>query len=315
MGACLVMAGALSLGSVSAHPSNGTILFPRLMSGTLYVVATPIGNLEDITLRAIRVLREADVIAAEDTRRTAKLLAHHGIATRMLSFHAHNTRTRLPQLIERLRAGDRIAVVTDAGTPGVSDPGVELVAACHAAGIRVEPIPGASAPLTAAIASGFPLEKLTILGFVPTKAKDRSTFIAGVASMDGTVTLFEAPHRISSTLREIADALGERPIMVGRELTKLHEQFVIAPARDIIGQIPEAKGEFTIVVGPVPRRSVPASRPSDAEIAAEFGRVANTEPGGRRAAIASVARRHGMRPKEVYSIVERQGSYVERPQD
>src|ERR1044071_2274283 len=139
------------------------------MSGTLYVVATPIGNLEDITLRALRVLREADVIAAEDTRRTAKLLTHYAITTPTLSVHEHNMRSRIPPLLERLRSGARVALVTDAGVPGVSDPGVELVRACVEADIAVDPIPGASAPLSAAVASGFPLTPLTVLGFPPVR--------------------------------------------------------------------------------------------------------------------------------------------------
>jgi 16S rRNA (cytidine1402-2'-O)-methyltransferase len=282
------------------------------MSGTLHVVATPIGNLEDITLRAIRVLREADVIAAEDTRRTAKLLAHHGIATRMLSFHAHNTRTRIPRLIERLKGGDRIAVVTDAGTPGVSDPGSELVAACHAAGVRVEPVPGANAPLTAAVASGFPLDSLTILGFAPRKAKDRTAFIASIAELTGTVSFFEAPHRVAGTIRELGSILGDRPILVARELTKVHEQLVIGPAASLIGQITDLRGEFTIVVGPSGKFPSPSARPSDAAIAAEFWHMANNTESGRRATIATIARRHGLRPKEVYVIVEQQRLYVER---
>src|SRR5688572_503342 len=143
------------------------------MSGTLFVVATPIGNLEDVTLRALRVLQTVVLIAAEDTRRTARLLSRHGISTPTLSFHEHNTRSRIPQLLARLKAGDSIALVTDAGTPGVSDPGAELVAACVEAGIEIDPVPGVSAPLAAAIASGFPLVPLTIFGFAPARSKDR----------------------------------------------------------------------------------------------------------------------------------------------
>src|SRR5205814_6793674 len=151
------------------------------MSGTLYVVATPIGNLEDITLRALRVLREVDVIAAEDTRRTARLLSHHGISTPTVSFHEHNTRSRVPQLVSRLEAGEDVAVVTDAGTPGVSDPGLELVQAAIDRGIRVDPIPGASAPLAALIASGFPLAPFTVFGFAPYRSKDRKRWLEEIA--------------------------------------------------------------------------------------------------------------------------------------
>ena len=196
------------------------------MSGTLFVVATPIGNLEDITLRALRVLREVAVIAAEDTRRTAKLLAHHSISTRSISFHAHNTRSRLPQLVNRLKQQENIALVTDAGTPGVSDPGLELVQACIEHGIAVDPIPGASAPLTALIGSGFPLVPFTMYGFVPNRAKARITWLGEVAKIEHTFSFFEAPHRIEATLLVAADYFGVRPIVVARELTKMHQEFL-----------------------------------------------------------------------------------------
>jgi 16S rRNA (cytidine1402-2'-O)-methyltransferase len=172
------------------------------MAGTLFVVATPIGNLEDITLRALRVLREVDLIAAEDTRRTSRLLAHHGIQTPTLSYHEHNTRGRMPQLMARLQAGSAVALVTDAGTPGVSDPGVELVRACIEAGVTVDPIPGVSAPLVAAIASGFPLDPVTIYGFAPSRSKDRLAWLESLAALPATVTFFETPHRIVQTLRD-----------------------------------------------------------------------------------------------------------------
>ena len=151
------------------------------MAGMLFVVATPIGNLEDITLRALRVLREANLIAAEDTRRTAKLLSHFGIHTPTLSFHAHNSHARMPQLLARMQAGESVALVTDAGTPGISDPGAELVAACDARDIAVDPVPGASAALVAAVGSGFPLNSLTFLGFPPIKAKARNEWFARLA--------------------------------------------------------------------------------------------------------------------------------------
>src|SRR5688500_17785616 len=154
------------------------------MPGILHVVATPIGNLEDITLRALRVLREVTLIAAEDTRRTAKLLTHHGISTPTLSFHEHNSHGRIPQLLARLEAGDAIALVTDAGTPGLSDPGAELVHACVAAGVPVDPVPGASAPLTAVIASGFTVTPLLFHGFVPHRSKDRTAFLQAVSGSE-----------------------------------------------------------------------------------------------------------------------------------
>ena len=273
--------------------------------GTLFVVATPIGNLEDITLRALRVLRDVDIIAAEDTRRTAKLLAHHAIPTSTVSFHEHNSRSRIPQLLSRLQAGQKVALVTDAGTPGVSDPGVELVRACVEAGVPVDPIPGASAPLAAAIASGFPLEPLTILGFPPTKAKDRSAWFLVASSISGTLCFFEAPHRISRTLTEAAEYFGKRPIVVGRELTKVHQEFLRGTAQELAGRLDAPRGEFTVVVGPGEIRSNDAILVSDEQLAAEFGQDTETAGLRRREAVARLARRYGRPVREVYAAIER----------
>ena len=220
------------------------------MSGTLFVVATPLGNMEDVTLRALRVLREVDLVAAEDTRRTARVLNHYAIATPSISFHQHNVRMRLPQLISRLQAGKSIALVTDAGTPGVSDPGVEFVKACIDAQIPVDSIPGASAPLTAAVASGFPLIPLTIFGFPPRRSKDRKEWFASVNETQHTFTFFESPHRILSTLSEIGLVLGERQIMLARELTKVHQEFLKGSASVVRENLGQLKGEMTVVVGP-----------------------------------------------------------------
>jgi 16S rRNA (cytidine1402-2'-O)-methyltransferase len=275
------------------------------MSGTLFVVATPIGNLEDVTLRALRVLQTADLIAAEDTRRTARLLAHHGISTPTLSFHQHNTRTRIPQLIGRLQRGESIALVTDAGTPGVSDPGVELVQACVGGGIAIDPIPGASAPLTAVIASGFPMVPLTILGFAPARAKDRAGWLENVSAIQNTLTFFESPHRIGKTMQELGRALGTRPIMVGRELTKAHQEFIRGTAEELAGAFPEPRGEFTVVIGPAPTTKPAEATPDDGEIVAEF--CYSTEVIGlqRRAAINAIAKKHRMPSRAVYQIVEK----------
>jgi 16S rRNA (cytidine1402-2'-O)-methyltransferase len=190
------------------------------MSGTLYVVATPIGNLEDITLRALRVLREVNVIAAEDTRRTARLLNHHAITSRTVSFHEHNARSRVPRLIERLEAGS-VVIADCAGTPGVPDPGLELVQAAIERGIAVDPIPGASAPLTALIASGFPMVPFTVFGFVPSRSNARLKWLEAVAQTVHTFSFFETPHRIRQTLGEAQALFGERPIIAARELTRL----------------------------------------------------------------------------------------------
>jgi 16S rRNA (cytidine1402-2'-O)-methyltransferase len=275
------------------------------MAGTLFVVATPIGNLEDITLRALRVLREASLIAAEDTRRTAKLLSYYGIRTPTLSFHAHNSHARLPQLVARLLAGEQVALVTDAGTPGISDPGAELVAACLAASVVVDPIPGASAALVAAVGSGFPLNSVTFLGFPPVKAKPRTEWIRRLAEHEHTVVFFEAPHRIGSTLAALGAILGNRQIVVGRELTKAHQQFVKGPANSDSFLAINRKGEFSIVVGPAHVAEALAA-PSDPEIVRAFRAFEASERStGKRAAVSAVAKRLGLTANEVYAALER----------
>jgi len=276
------------------------------MSGTLFVVATPIGNLEDITLRALRVLREADVIAAEDTRRTAKLLAHYAITTSTVSFHQHNTRTRVPQLLARLNRGEAVALVSDAGTPGISDPGLELIQACWDGGISVDPIPGASAPLAAAVASGFPLEPLTIFGFAPARAQARKAWWERLEMIPDTLTFFETPHRIGQTLSEAPEYFGGRPIFVAREVTKRHQEFVRAADARSIDRVMSPKGEFTVVVGP---RAEPITTPavsSDSLIYQEFCRMTAVSGSGRRAALTAVGRKYGRSTKDVYAIVEAQ---------
>ena len=280
------------------------------MPGTLFVVATPIGNLEDITLRALRVLREADVIAAEDTRRTANLLAHYSIATPTLSFHEHNTRTRIPQLLARLEAGAGVALVTDAGTPGISDPGRELVRACSEKGITIDPVPGASAPLTAAVASGFPLDSLTIFGFAPVRAKDRKAWMLRAQAVNNTLTFFESPHRILKTLTDIPTYFGNRPIFVAREMTKVHQQFIHGEGPDIIGQLTSSKGEFTVVVGPAKIAKGDIPLVNDQQIFAEFGQMTDSCRGGRRVAVSTLAKKYGLSTKNVYALVERLKKYV-----
>ncbi len=276
------------------------------MSGTLYVVATPIGNLEDITLRALRVLREVDVIAAEDTRRTARLLSHHAIETRMVSFHEHNTRTRVPQLISRLEAGQNVAIVTDAGTPGVSDPGVELVKEAVERGIRVDPIPGASAPLAALIASGFEMVPFTVFGFGPNRSNARKKWLEEISRTPHTFSFFEAPHRIQATLRQAAPVFGERPIVAARELTKLHQELVRGTASDLVERFSDPRGEFTIIVGPAANHlSTNEIRLTDEDVAREFCRMTESVGGSRRQAVVELARRSGRSPRDVYSAIER----------
>jgi 16S rRNA (cytidine1402-2'-O)-methyltransferase len=276
------------------------------MSGTLYVVATPIGNLEDITLRALRVLREVDVIAAEDTRRSARLLSHHGIATRTISFHEHNTRSRVAQLISRLEGGESVAIVTDAGTPGVSDPGLELVREAIEKGIRVDPIPGASAPLAALVASGFEVMPFTVFGFAPNRVSARQSWLEEISQTPHTFSFFEAPHRIQATLRQASVIFGERPITAARELTKLHQELLRGTASELAEQISDPRGEFTIVVGPAAKHLHTSEiRLSDEEVAREFCRITETGGGSRRQVVTELARKSGRSARDVYSAIER----------
>jgi 16S rRNA (cytidine1402-2'-O)-methyltransferase len=275
------------------------------VSGTLYVVATPIGNLEDITLRALRVLREVAVIAAEDTRRTAKLLTHYGINTSTVSFHAHNARTRIPQFLGRLERGDSIAVVSDAGTPGISDPGLELVQACIDKDIAIDPIPGASAVLTALVASGFPTAPVTFLGFPPNRSKDRTRWWSDISENRSTVVFFEAPHRIMACLTEAAMYLGIRPLVVGRELTKVHQEFLRGPAETVVKCLKETRGEFTVVIGPA--QESPDSLvelPEEAILADEFRHLTESVSLTRRQAIAELARKYDRPSREIYARLE-----------
>jgi len=194
------------------------------MPGTLFVVATPIGNLEDITVRALRVLRSVAVIAAEDTRRTAQLLARHAIATPTTSLHEHNESRKASGIVERLARGEDVALVSDAGTPTVSDPGGRLIRAAIDAGIRVEPLPGASAVLAALAVAGFDTEAFAFFGFPPIRSADRKRWFERVAAVRGTVVFFEAPHRILPTMDELRRTIGDCEVLVARELTKVHEQ-------------------------------------------------------------------------------------------
>ena len=219
--------------------------------GTLYVVGTPIGNLEDMTFRAVRILQSVDVIAAEDTRHTGRLLQHFQIKTPQISYHEHNRTERLPELLNQLSEGKAIALVTDAGIPGISDPGYELVKACIEAGIQVVPIPGASASLTALSAAGLPTDRFVFEGFLPASGKERQQRLESLAAESRTLIFYESPHRLRVTLKELANCLGkDRNIVVARELTKLYEEFWRGTIEDAIAHYTETqpKGEFTLVV-------------------------------------------------------------------
>jgi len=219
--------------------------------GVLYVVATPIGNLEDMTFRAIAILQSVDVIAAEDTRHTGKLLHHFQITTPQISYHDHNRLSRLPEVLQRLQEGQKIALVTDAGMPGISDPGYELVKACAEADIVVVPVPGACAVVAALSAAGLPTDRFVFEGFLPVKGQERRDRLEGIQSEVRTLVLYEAPHRVRTTLQDLAEILGgDRAIVLGRELTKLHEQFWRGTLTAAIAyyQTREPQGEYTFVV-------------------------------------------------------------------
>lgn len=275
------------------------------MPGTLFVVATPIGNLEDVSARALRVLREAAVIAAEDTRRTSHLLARFAIATPTTSLHEHNERGKAKSIVDRLVRGEDVALVSDAGTPTVSDPGHALVQAAIDAGIRVEPIPGPNAAIAALAASGFPADRFTFLGFPPTRSKDRKTWFDDLRRIGGVVVFYEAPHRIRQTLDELARIAGNCPIVVGRELTKAHEQFLRGPVRTINDLLGEPRGEFTVVANiGQSTENIAAKVPSATELALEFGHLTNNGGMTRRQVVSALARKHHIPASQVYDAIE-----------
>ena len=221
-----------------------------LTPGTLYLVATPIGNLEDITLRALRTLKECDVIAAEDTRHTGQLLKHFQISKPLLSYFQFNEAKRSEEIIERLRRGEKVALVTDAGSPGISDPGERVVKAVIAAGLRVEPVPGASAVVAGLTASGLGTEEFHFIGFLPHKSGQRRTQLERLKTVPGTLVLYESPYRIEKLLSELKDIMPERRVVVARELTKKFEEFLRGTPVELIQQIGSRtlKGEFVVVV-------------------------------------------------------------------
>ena len=216
--------------------------------GTLYVVATPIGNLDDITLRALNILKSADVIACEDTRHTIQLLNHFEISKPLISYHRHNEETRSDILIEKLESGENIALVSDAGTPGICDPGEEIIKKCIELNIQVIPIPGACALINALIASGIDTKEFLFLGFLPINKKLRKNKIREIETAKTTTIIYEAPHRLKDTLNELNGILNNRKVVLARELTKIHEEFIRGTINEILKQNIEVKGEFVIVI-------------------------------------------------------------------
>jgi len=273
------------------------------MAGSLYVVSTPIGNLDDITVRAVETLRSVGLVAAEDTRRTALLLKHFGLTTPTTSLHEHNETQKIPQLIRQLANGVNIALVSDAGTPVVADPGQRLIAKAIEEGIRVVPIPGASAVTAALAASGYPADSFVFAGFAPSKSNDRKSWLLALVDEPRTVVFFEAPHRIAKTLSDMAGVFGDRPIIVARELTKLHEQIVRTTAREATGAAIPERGEFTIVLGPVAPSQI-TENVDDDELSSFFYQMTD-ERKSRRQAIAATAAKFGLSTNDVYARLER----------
>ncbi|MGC4081872.1 MAG: 16S rRNA (cytidine(1402)-2'-O)-methyltransferase [Vicinamibacterales bacterium] len=278
------------------------------MAGTLFVVATPIGNLDDLSARAIRVLREVAVIAAEDTRRTGHLLQRFGLTTRTTSFHEHSEKGKTAGLLARLQAGENVALVSDAGTPTVSDPGEHLIRLAHDAGIRVEPIPGPSAVVAALSVAGFGAGGFIFLGFPPTKASDRHTWIERIhaaASLVPAAIFYEAPHRIAATLSDLHRSLGDIEVVVARELTKAHEEILRTTLAVV--HIPEPRGEFTVVldIGQITADRTLAGPLDPTAVFTEFCDLTEKQGLNRRQAIASLARRYALPSRELYSLIEK----------
>jgi 16S rRNA (cytidine1402-2'-O)-methyltransferase len=277
------------------------------LPGTLYIVATPIGNLEDITLRALRVLREeAAVIACEDTRQTLKLLDHYGIRKPLVSYHEHNETSRTGDLLKRLREGENVALVSDAGTPLISDPGYRIVKAAVDEKIAVVSLPGASAILTALAASGLPAGTFRFAGFLPPKSGARRRFLESTADEDESLIVYESPHRILEALTDLAELFPTRPVVVARELTKIHEEFLRGTAAEvhtILASRATVKGEFTIVMG-----RTPDERTGEIDVKAEVSRLEREENLERMEAIKAVAKRSGLPKREVYRLLEAEDS-------
>jgi 16S rRNA (cytidine1402-2'-O)-methyltransferase len=276
-------------------------------SGCLYLVATPIGNLEDITLRAIRILKEADVIACEDTRQTQKLLQHYGIHKEMVSYHAHNELTRAPELIIELEQGAKAALVSDAGTPVVSDPGHRLVTLCLRHHIPVIPVPGPSAFIAALAASGLPTEEFLFVGFLPSRAGARRKALDALKAEPRTIVFYEAPHRLVETLADAADILGTRPAVVAREITKIHEEFL----RGNLNELRDAarkrapRGEITLLIGPAspaggPGEAAPQTVDSKVSLKQRVEQLKAESGLDRKAALKQAARERGLAKREAY---------------
>jgi 16S rRNA (cytidine1402-2'-O)-methyltransferase len=281
----------------------------------LYLVGTPIGNLEDITLRALRVLKEADLIACEDTRQTQKLLNHYGITTPTTSYHEHNEMTRAPELVVELEQGARVALVTDAGMPGISDPGYRLVSLAVRHHVPVVPIPGPAAFLAALVASGLPTDSFRFSGFLPAKRGERRQMLKSIQESPRTQVFYEAPHRVKEAVEDIVEELGaERQVVVAREVTKLHEEFLRGRAGEVLSVLtsrPEIKGEITLLIGKAQGGAVRVGRGDSAApqactplhvptVRQRLAQIMAAEKLDEKAALKKVAKERGISKSEAY---------------
>jgi 16S rRNA (cytidine1402-2'-O)-methyltransferase len=279
----------------------------RTLAPGLYLVATPIGSLEDITLRALRVLKQADVIACEDTRQTQKLLNHYSITTRTTSYHEHNEITRSAELVLELEQGARIALVTDAGTPGISDPGFRLITLAIRHHIPVVPIPGASAFLSALVASGLPTDSFRFNGFLPAKRGQRRQVIESIRESERTQVFYEAPHRVIEALEDVVEILGgQRQVVIAREVTKMHEEFLRGHAAQILQTLQERgdiKGEITLLIGKMEAREERAS--TRVSVRARINQLIADKKLDEKAALKKVAKEMGISKSEAYRELQR----------
>jgi 16S rRNA (cytidine1402-2'-O)-methyltransferase len=275
------------------------------IKGVLYVVATPIGNLEDITYRAVRVLREAGLIACEDTRQTRKLLDHYGIATPTISYHEHNEIQRAEELVRKLEEGVAIAQVSDAGMPGISDPGYRVIKLAIERGISVIPIPGPSALTAALVGSGLPADVFEFRGFLPAKSGQRRTVLESFLGASHTIVVYEAPHRIREALEDIVGVLGsERPVVIARELTKIHEEFIRGTAAEVLARLQavEPRGEITLLIGPGESQIRPVAIK---DVASRLEEIMREQKVDEKAALKVLAKEQGLSKSEVYRELQR----------
>lgn len=276
-------------------------------AGCLHLVATPIGNLEDITLRALRILKEADLIACEDTRQTQKLLNHYEIRKKMVSYHEHNEMTRAPELVIEMEQGAKVALVTDAGMPAISDPGHHLVTLCLRHKIPVVPVPGATALVAALAASGMPTDEFLFLGFLPNRSTDRRKALKPLSGENRTLVFYEAPHRLREMLTDARQALGNRPAVVAREVTKLHEEFARGTLDELVAEFTrrEPRGEITVLIG-APNENAASVPPPSLSLPQRVEEIMRAQGMDQKAALKQAAREMGIKKREAYQRMLRE---------